>query len=382
MKQKNGRLIVLVAAIAVAAVVTGGVIAAQRGPHAGEGGSAAPLAGPTTTPVAETPSSTPSSLPPKPSAGSPVKVALKLSKLTKGRDPQVAYLVGREVRGGAGDKVKIPGTQQIQQVARLGDAVLAVVTKGYGTELLKVGYEAVEHTPDVTTLVTTTDGSQAAYATKRIDTGGGVKGSTVYATTTEGGLDAVKKLALPNRWEVRVIAYQGGKVYFSSFETQNSSTWQLSAWDPAKTTATEVKTITSPTALAGNGEVAAALTVLNDNGTCSAVIEVATGKQFWRTCDYQVKSFTADGRTAIGGPRISDGYADLIAAALDARTGSLLREWSGPSFRQTVAEDDQHLLILADDGPDTKASIIRCTITNGACELATPLAAGELMIGS
>jgi glutamine amidotransferase-like uncharacterized protein len=61
----------------------------------------------------------------------------------------------------------------------------------------------------------------------------------------------------------------------------------------------------------------------------------------------------------------------------------VIREWGGgPSFRQTVAEDDQHLLILADDGPDTKAAIIRCTVTDGQCELATPLAAGELMIGS
>jgi hypothetical protein len=66
---------------------------------------------------------------------------------------------------------------------------------------------------------------------------------------------------------------------------------------------------------------------------------------------------------------------------LDGEKGDLLHEWSG-TFRQTVAEDDQHLLLLADDGEGTKASIIRCTITTGACELATPLARGELLIGS
>ena len=47
----------------------------------------------------------PSRLTPSPSAtpssGGAVNVSLKLSKLVKGRDPQIPYLVGREVRGGA-----------------------------------------------------------------------------------------------------------------------------------------------------------------------------------------------------------------------------------------------------------------------------------------
>jgi hypothetical protein len=384
MKQLNGRLIVAVAAIAVAAVVTGGVIASQRGPRTG--GTAAPLAGQTPTPIAKTPSTTPPSPTPSgtPSTGSSVKVPLKLSNLTKGRDPQVAYLVGREVRGGAGDVVKIPGKEQIQQIARAGESVLAVVSKGNGTELLTILYDKVQRTPDVTTLVTTADGTRAAYATKRInpDDGGAVKGSTVYATVPDTGEGMVKKLELPNRWEVRVLAFQDGKVYFSSFETQNSSTWQLYAWDPAKSAATEIKTITSPTALAGNGEIAASMTVITDSGTCSEISEVATGKRLSKSCEYQIRGFTADGRTAIGAPAHGDGYADVTAAALDARTGTPIREWTGLSFRQTVPEDDQHLLILADDGPDTKAAIIRCTITTDSCELATPIAAGELMISS
>jgi hypothetical protein len=311
-------------------------------------------------------------------------VALKLSKLTKGRDPQLPYLVGREVRGGAGQPVRIPGTAQIQEIARLGDAVLAIVTKGYGTELLKITFDKVEHTPDVTSVVTTTDGTQAAYGTKKIGSNGGegINGGTVYATYYDNGLDVVKKLSLPTHSEIRVIAYQDGKVYYRAYATQTSKTWQLYAWDPAKSAATEVKTVTSPTALSSDGTLAASLSILSTEGTCSAVTEVATGKRLWRTCEFQVTGFTSDGSTAIAGPPITDGYADLMAAALDAHTGSLLRQWSGPSFRQTVAEDDQNLLILADDGQDTKASIIRCSVTTGACELATPLAAGELKIGS
>jgi len=74
-------------------------------------------------------------------------------------------------------------------------------------------------------------------------------------------------------------------------------------------------------------------------------------------------------------------YADGIAAVLDAKNGSLLHEWSGV-FRQAIPEDDQHLLLLADTGDETPASIVRCTISTGACELATPLAKGQLLIGA
>jgi hypothetical protein len=387
MKQKNGRLIVLVAAIAVLAVVTGGVIASQRGPQKG-GNSAAPLAGQTPTPVAKTPTATPSTPSATPSstpsnAGGPVKVSLNLSKLPRGRDPQVPYLVGREVRGGAGSPTKIPGTAQIQEVARVSDSVLAVVSKGAGTELLTILYDKVERTPDVTSIVTTADSRYGAYATKKIGSDGGARvGSTVYATVSASDLTVVKKLELPTRWEVSVIAYQDGKVYYRAYATQNASTWQLYAWDPSESSATAVKTITSPTALSGNGEIAASMTTITDTGTCSAVTEVATGKRLWITCQNQVRGFTEDGATAYGGPAFADGYGDLSVSALDVKTARLIREWGGgPSFRQTVAEDDQHLLILADDGPDTKASIIRCTVTTGDCELATPLATGELMIG-
>jgi hypothetical protein len=230
-------------------------------------------------------------------------------------------------------------------------------------------------------MVTTADGAQAAYATTSTGKGGEpLAGSTIYAASGSD-VTSVQKLSVPKAWEVRVIAYQDGKVYYRASPKETGS-WQLYAWDPSKQAAVEVKTITSPTALSGNGEVAASLNVMNNDGTCSAVTEVATGKRLWKTCEYQVRGFTSDSRTAIGGPPAPDGYADLLVAALDAHSGNPIQLWTGPSFRQTVAEDDEHLLILADDGPDTKASIIRCTITTGACELATPLATGELKISS
>jgi hypothetical protein len=94
-----------------------------------------------------------------------------------------------------------------------------------------------------------------------------------------------------------------------------------------------------------------------------------------------ILGFTPDGATAIAGPIYQDGYGNGIAAVLDAKKGTLLHEWSGV-FRQWIPEDDQHLLLLADNGEGTPASIVRCTISTGACERATPLAKGDLLIGS
>ncbi|MDX6280693.1 MAG: hypothetical protein QOH03_1764, partial [Kribbellaceae bacterium] len=170
MVQKNGRLVVLVAAVAVAAVVIGGVIAYQQGPRS-EGGTAAPLSAPgtptTKTSLPTTPSATPSTTPSKPTG--PVKITLNLAKLPRGRDPQVPYLVGRVVSGGAGSPETIPGKADIQEIARVNGRVLAVVTKGVGTELLKLGpaTDAAEHVPDVTAVVTSSDATIAAYSTTR-----------------------------------------------------------------------------------------------------------------------------------------------------------------------------------------------------------------------
>jgi len=98
--------------------------------------------------------------------------------------------------------------------------------------------------------------------------------------------------------------------------------------------------VTSPTALAANGSVAASLDVVSDTGSCSAVTVIDTGPGNWRTCEYTVVGFSPDGTVAIGAPAFRDGYADGLAAALDATTGNLVNEWTGLSFHSTVAEAD------------------------------------------
>jgi hypothetical protein len=386
MLQKNGRLVVLVAAVAVAAVVIGGVVAYSQGPRP-DGGTAAPLSGPGTptttrtspsatpsrTPSA-TPSTTPSTTPDKPTG--PVKVTLNLAKLPRGRDPQVPYLVGRVVRGGAGGPWTIPGKAEIQQVARVSGVVVAVVSKGLGTELLKLGPTtgAVERIPDVSAVVTSADATVAAYSTTRIGTQGeALKGGTLYSDN--GGMET-HKLGLPGAWGLRVLAMVDGKVYFEAGATERGPA-KLSSWTPGAAKATPLG-FSSPTGISADGKLVASMGMISDSGSCSDVTEITTGKRLWKTCESAIEGFTPDGRTAFGGDAYADGYCARTATALDARTGVILRQWSS-CFFQTVPEDDQHLLIVADavngggeDGYGERA-ILRCDITTGACELATPL---------
>ena len=380
MRPTNRRLGILVAVIAVAAVAIGGALGYRQGPQDHKS-VAAPLssASPSTssTPPAGTATTPSPSTSPVPTKTGPVKTKINLAKLPQGRAPQVPYLTGRTVRGGAGGDVKIPGTAQIQAVARLGQDVLAIVSKGTGSELLKITDTGeVRRTPDVSQLLTADDGNAAVYvATRTNENGEELAGATVYLETSE-----VQRISVPDRWGVTPQGYVDGKVYFRAQTTQDGSSWGLYEWTPGMKTV-EIKTVANPTGLTADGTVAASMSTLTGSSSCSNAIEVASGKRLWRTCDYQLLGFTPDGATAIGAPAYQDGYGDGLAAALDVKKGDLLHEWSGV-FRQTVPEDDQHLLLLADDGEETPASIIRCTITTGACELATPLAEGDLLIGT
>lgn len=386
MKQKNGRLIVLVAAVAVAAVAVGGALAYSQGPQ-NDDGTAGPLpvAGASSTPSktpSATPSLTPSTTPSAPSG--PVKVKVNLAKLPQGRDPQLPYLFDREVRGGAGGPEKIPGKEPIHQVARLNGMVLAVVSKGLdGSELLKLGPSdgEVNRIPDVDSIVTSADGSAAAYsATKRGADGGLLKGGTIYIET-----DHLETLKLPNLWSVEVLALVDGKVYFAANDN-DTNPWQFYSWTPGAAKPTEIK-VGSPTAVSDNGELVSSMGLINDGGSCSDVTQIATGKRLWKTCESSIDGFTPDGATAFGGPSYRDGYADGTVAALNGTTGRIIREWQG-IFHQAVPEDDQHLLIVADtlDGGGESGNgnrlIIRCDITTGACERATPLTStGGISIG-
>ncbi|TDW18800.1 hypothetical protein [Kribbella kalugense] len=386
MRLQNGRLVALVAAVAVAAIASGGALAYRKGPQTAEA-DVAPLSSSqspsaSTTPTAKpTPSTTtPEAKTSTPISTGPVKTKIDLKKLQPGRAPQITYLSGRTIRGGAGNDVKVPGSTDIQAVARLGSSALAVVTKGYGTEMLTIDTDGkvTGQTPDVTQIITTADGLGAAYVGSRLKATGEATGATTFYAEQDQGRAGVQKITMPNIWNATLLGYLNDKVYFDASTTQDGTS-TLYEWSPDQSKVITIDAVPQAMAVSSVG-TAGSLTTLSDQNSCSSLLTIPAGKRLWRTCDYQIVGFTPDGATAIAGPIYQDGYGNGIAAVLDAKKGTLLHEWSGV-FRQWIPEDDQHLLLLADTGEETPASIIRCTISTGACELATPLAKGTLLIG-
>ncbi len=367
----NTRLVVLVTAVAVAAVAIGGVVATSQGPDSGDDpGTASPLA--VKTGSAGTPSS-------EPVYTGPVKVKVPLATLKAGREPQVPYSVGREIRGGAGGPVVVPGSASVMEFTRMGEEAFAVLSTNQGTsELLKLKLTGDrDRVPGVISVRGTDDQSAVAYSTQpRGKDELNVAGSTVYSQDSSGTVD---KLVVRGLWSVRVLAYIDGVVYYRASPTDEAVSWKLYAWKPGEATSKLVPTPGSPTAISRDGKLVALMTAPGEYRACSTVNELATGRSLWRTCEFQIQSFTPDGRTAIATPPYDDGWAGASVAALDTRDGTLLRQWSGANFVSSLAEDDQHVLMLIDDRESMPRGVLRCTITTGACESAIPL--GPIRIG-
>jgi hypothetical protein len=406
MKRPSGRLTAVVAAVAVVAVTTGGVIAARQGPG-NSGGTAAPLTGPLasttptatpslvatptpapTTPVAPTgtasgqPSAETSKSPTTTNRTGPADVELDLDNLAKGSEPELPYLFGRQVRGGPGQPIRVPGEEPIREVARVRGAVLAIVVKDHRPRLVRFsGTAPVEEIPGVDSLVSTDDGAAAAYAVNRTNsTGLPVKGVDVYAE--RGTVASRQRLRLPNGWYVTVLAFQQGKVFFRSATGSQDSTSGLYSWIPGRPAASRIGTVSSPTALSSDGKIVASSQKWGPV-VCSTVSEIAGGRPRWHTCDHLIQGFTPGDKVAIAVPPMGTGYSSATVAALDATTGTLLRRWSGVAFVNTSAEDDDHLLMEVDQGPGTAGAILRCSISTGHCDRATPVTwpQSELEIG-
>ncbi|MDX6261247.1 MAG: hypothetical protein QOH84_2935 [Kribbellaceae bacterium] len=399
MKRQNGLLVALVAAVTVAGVVLGGSIAAGQVPSKSVA-DAVPLpvsttpaptpskGTPTPKPLTATPSLRPSTPPSSqaivpigvPALTGPTKITLAVSKLASGRQPQIPYLTGRRVQGGAGGPVTIPGKDDVLEIARVNSSVLALTTNGNGSQVLRLEANGVASVANVNHMEAKGDQSGAAYAAFGGD--GPVEGGTIYADTGT----SLTALKLTTRWNFKVLAYVDDKVYFESSDVLGSgATWSTYVWSPGESKPKLVKEVPSLTTMSSNGKTAATTLLVNDNGSCSAVTAVETGQRAWKTCDYYLNDFSPSGATVFGVPSGDKGYCSSAEAALDAKTGQLLREWKG-CLQSIATEDDEHLLMVAiasgGGGDNAKSAIIRCAVSTGACELATPVSSSQLVLSA
>jgi hypothetical protein len=363
---RDRRLLILVTSTALAAVATGGFVATTRVPR-DDPGAAAPLeSAASSAPARRTPPST---------------VRIDPSSLQPGAAPRVTYLHDRTVLGGAGTPVKVPGKAEIIAVARHHEAVLTIQVTGQRSSLvvLDASGKQLTQVAAIDSLVTSADGRAVAYASGGQYAQPGAGGTVYYQRSMT---EPAKKLAWPNVYELQVLAVVDQTVYLRSGTT--GERWSLYQWEVGTPKPTLLSKVVSPTIVSRDGTLAAGFAVLNDSGMCTAVTPLPTGTKRWRTCQYQLTRFSPGNVFATGTPANFPLYGVPLTAALDLSTGNRLREWTGPSLRDSIAEDDDHLLLQWHDKDEatSRSALVRCTVSTGACELATPLAAGPLVIGS
>ncbi|TCO17233.1 hypothetical protein EV652_11861 [Kribbella steppae] len=369
----------LVTGVSVAAVVAGTLVAAQQTPTlaAASGGGANPIDS-VSKPV-PTPSTTPSKPPGTPPAtpSGSVKQTIDLTKLKQGAAPATSYVDGRTVHVG-GTKFTLPASDgPIWDIARTGTGALVLHSpKDDGKAVLTTwsGGSRGESVNDVSTVLSSADQSSSAYAVQPTTADGA---ELPRFTLTWRDNPSSEKYSLQRTGEHGPIvhAVQGSEVYFSALSKGEKQT--LYKWTAGDDAPKPISAVPTPSAVSSNLQLAASIVSQADDGSCTALIDLASAKKRWSTCDYAVDELLGGSAFALGGPAYRDGYGDGLFAALDLKTGKAVREWSGGSavaIISAVMEDADHILVLAEQGG--KTAIARCAPKAGSCELATPLKKG------
>ncbi|WP_405059325.1 hypothetical protein OG474_42285 [Kribbella sp. NBC_01505] len=370
----------LVAGVSIAAVVAGALVAAQQTPTlaAASGGDVNPIDTVTSTATSTMPKpSTPTSSPPGTPSTDAVKLTLDLTKLKQGAAPKTSYLDGRTVHFGS-TKFTLPASDgPVWDVARAGTADALVLHSpgdtGKGSLTTWSKGTRGETVKDVSTVLSAADRTTSAYAVQPTNADGTElpRFTLVWRENASG-----EKYTLQRTGEQGpiVLAVQGSEVYFSASKGNKEILYKWIAGDEAPK---PINAVPTPSAVSSNLQLAASIVSTSDDGSCTALVDLAVGNKRWGTCDYAIDELRGGSAYALGGPAYRDGYGDGLFAALDLKNGKPVREWSGGSkvtIISTTMEDPTHILVLAEQA--TKTAIARCTPATGTCELATPLKPG------
>jgi hypothetical protein len=370
----------LVTGVSVAAVVAGTLVAAQQTPTlaAASDGGIRPID--SVSVGAPTPSTSPSRPPGSPSAtpDGPVKLTLDLTKLKLAAAPTTAYVDGRTVRFGAVQFTLPASDGPVWDIARAGtDGALVLHSpKDDGKAVLTTWRAGArgETVSDVSSVLSAADHSTSAY-TVQPTTADGTELPRFTLTWIDNASGEKYSLQRTGEHGPIVHAVQGSEVYFSALSKSSKQT--LYRWTAGDTAPKAISAAPTPSAVSSDLQLAASIVSQANDGSCTALVELASARKRWQTCTYAVDELRSGSDFALGGPAYRDGYGDGLFAALDLKTGKAVREWSGGSavaIISTVMEDADHVLVLAEQGG--KTAIARCAPKTGTCELAGPLKEG------
>ena len=339
----------LAAAAVVAVTVPLGVLAGDRLDRTstdpvdrpGENRTLVDDATPDPTPDAE--------LDPSPAPELPRRIALTTDVEAATAPVTVPYLAGGVIRTADGSTIGVPGDHDL--LLPLGDGFVVGGDAGEGerfTAYLDPSGEPVWTEPSSGGPVLSPSGRLAAF--------GRAGGTTV--TVPEGGERQALTTRVPDGYLVAAVTDR----------TDGTGTCQetdagCTVWSNSTMT---VDALAQSTGRAGDGDLPTdeetiddlpalveavsvtgelALTVSTDGlgGLCSAVTAPG-GARSWRTCERRLGEFSPDGRFLLGYP-LEDGPGPRSVALLDARTGTVLREYAAQGrsdvfVRQAVWDSD------------------------------------------
>ncbi|WP_328993358.1 hypothetical protein OG394_03470 [Kribbella sp. NBC_01245] len=379
----------LVTGVSLAAVVAGVLVAAQQSPDlASASGDVKPIDSSASTPTVPTPSTKPSGPPgtagttptnkPTGNPAIPVKLTLDLTKLKQGDAPKTPYVADRTVHFGDTEFTLPASDGGVWDVVRAGagSALVLHSPKNDGTAVLTTwsGGSRGATVKSVNSVASSADRTTSAYTVQPTAADGS---ELPRFTVTWRDNPSGETMSLQRTGESGPIvrAVIGSEVYFSALGKNSKET--LYVWTAGSDQPRAISAVPTPSAVSSDGQLAAGVVSQLDDGSCTAVVDLASAKKRWSTCKYAVDELPGAGDFALGGPAYRDGYGDGVFAALDVRNGKLIREWSGGSavaIVGTVLEDADHILTLAEQGNQT--AIVRCAPKTGTCELAAPLKNG------
>lgn len=329
----------------------------------------------------EGPTSGPSASAPEWEITGPTQVSLDLAELPTATEPPfIPYVDGRTIVMGDWS-IDVPGKQRVTAVAPFLTGAHVLLNDGGSSELvsyLEGGQGEVVGAAAGVPLATA-DLRWNAYAVGKVDEFGNNRPGLTLTVfdSQEFTFDSIE---LPAANYVDFYAIADGTVYFRPHAPGGGEP-PLQTWTPGQDAPTTLPLELRASAVSADGQVVAEVTEVTDSGSCSHVVELASGQPLWETCDHQIRGFSPDRSFAWAGPGYADGYAPARIAILDAETGTVIRKLQGPEdfdrpvfFMNATFEDEDHLLIQAEQ--DSQTALVRCTVSTGDCELAVPLAAG------
>jgi hypothetical protein len=307
---------------------------------AGSGGASRPVAPATTSPSSSvTPTGAPTATPSPPQDEG--VTPLTVNGAPEGAPAAVTYLRGSTVVVPGSDPVELPAAYD--SVAPYRGGWLAVERR-QGTPYvvhLDASGRVSGAKPGGDRIVVSQDGVELSWA----------ESGRLYLDTTNGHSEQPQSIALPKGGVASPVGFTAPGTVVARVDGPRSSFWVTNFTD-----LTTVQGVVKVSATDEAHGVLGVQTSANDDGTsCWAVRSNAGNEVETRTCDWQIVTFSPDGKHLVGYPSDSDGIGAAAVRLLDTATAKpvtgFARQGTGDTYVSDVVwEDASHALASLHEG--------------------------------